>query len=337
MALSTQFLFQPSLYDDWSGREIALAWLQELAHVAVVAFAIVVAAHVVGRVPARNLAVRSALYAAAVAAGAFGGEWAVLWVRWHAAPSSAEGVMVLALRWLPLAAICGAIAFSRARAREHELRLHQLEVDRLQLEREATASEVGVLQSRVEPHFLFNTLATIRRLQKVDPVKGRAALSGFLCYLQFALPAMRSRLVPLEMEVALVAAYLDVLQVRMGNRLTADVDVPAGLRHLQIPPLSLATLVENAIKHGLAGLPEGGSVTVRARRDACDLVLTVADTGQGFVESEGTGSGLANLRMRLRGLYDGAATLALSPNEPRGFRATVRLPCGEEPRLAAHA
>jgi len=337
LALSTQFLFQPSLYEHWSATEIAVAWVQELAHLAAVAFAIVVAIHVAGRIRMRGTVPRLASFAFAAAVGAFCGEWMVLWVRWHAPPSSVEGVMVMALRWLPLAAICGVIAFSRARSRGNELRLHQLEVDRRQLERKAIDSELGVLQAQVEPHFLFNTLATIRRLQKVDPAKGRETLSGFLRYLQFALPAMRSRWVALETEVELVSAYLDVLQVRMGSRLRVEIDVPAELRHLPIPPLSLATLVENAIKHGLASLPEGGCVTVRAQRDARYLVLTVADTGQGFVKAEGAGSGLANLRMRLRGLYDGAASLLLAPNEPRGFRAIVRMPCDDCAAPAAHA
>ncbi|HUP96833.1 MAG TPA: histidine kinase [Usitatibacter sp.] len=325
LALSTQFLFQRSLYRDWDGAEIAAAWVMELVHLALVAASMMVAGHLAALIP-RARAFRAPLLLTALAAGAFVAEWSLLYVQWGAPASSLEGVLVQALRWVPVGAVCAAIVSLRSRAREHEARLHRVEVDRMQLERQAVASEIRALQAQVEPHFLFNTLATIRRLHEVDPVRGRETLAGFLRYLQLALPAMRSRIVPLAGEVGLVVAYLDVLRVRMGKRLNVEVDVPAGLGGLAVPPLSIATLVENAVKHGLADLPEGGTVSVRARIEGPDLVLVVADTGVGLVKPAGSGSGLANLRMRLQGLYEGAASLQLATNVPRGLRATVRLP-----------
>jgi LytS/YehU family sensor histidine kinase len=137
---------------------------------------------------------------------------------------------------------------------------------------------------------------------------------------------MRASETTLGREVDLIAAYLDVLRVRMGNRLEYLIDVAPALRDHRIPPLSLATLVENSIKHGLAALPEGGQVSVRAWIDGNELVVRVTDTGVGIRASGGTGTGLANLRVRLRGLYGAAGRIVLTPNVPRGVAATLFIP-----------
>jgi LytS/YehU family sensor histidine kinase len=137
---------------------------------------------------------------------------------------------------------------------------------------------------------------------------------------------MRASETTLGREVDLIAAYLDVLRVRMGSRLEFAIDVAPGLRDHRIPPLSIATLVENAVKHGLGSLPEGGRLAIGASLESGSLVLRVADTGTGLTASQGTGMGLTNLRVRLRSLYGEAGTLVLSSNEPRGLAATLRIP-----------
>jgi LytS/YehU family sensor histidine kinase len=157
-------------------------------------------------------------------------------------------------------------------------------------------------------------------------VRGRETLADFVHYLRCALPEMRANETTLGREVDLITAYLDVLRVRMGSRLDFAIDVELRLRKHRIPPLSLATLVENAVKHGLGGLPEGGRLAIGAWLEDDSLVLRVADTGTGLTASHGTGMGLTNLRVRLRGLYGEAGTLVLSPNEPRGLVATLRIP-----------
>ncbi len=336
LALSTQILFQRSLYREWPVSEIAYAWARGLADLAIVAACIVAALNLAYLIPARRMVSKALLFAAGMVGGAILGEWIVLSVQWGALAELNETIFMRALRWTPIGIVCGAIALARQRTGELSARLHQSEVDRMELERQMVAIQVQTLQSQVEPHFLFNTLATVRRLHQVDPAKGRKTFSGFLQYLRSALPEMRARHTTLGHEVDLIAAYLEVLRVRMGSRLAFEIDVPAGLRDHLVPPLSLATLVENAIKHGLSELPEGGRVTVRARVESGALSILIADTGGGFTKAGGTGTGLANLRLRLRGLYGDAAALTLSQNTPRGLAAMLRIPAIQANTDIAH-
>ena len=128
----------------------------------------------------------------------------------------------------------------------------------------------------------------------------------------------------------MVAAYLSIMQRRLGARLAFTVEIPAALGELIVPPGMLITLVENAIKHGIEPSPDGGSIRVAAQRHDADdgprLILTVADTGRGLTESPGQGIGLANIRERLALLYPGCAALSLEQNVPRGFVARLDLP-----------
>ena len=155
-------------------------------------------------------------------------------------------------------------------------------------------------------------------------------------YLEAALPEMRASETSLGREVDLITAYLEVLRVRMGSRLDVEIDVALALREHRIPPLSLATLVENAIKHGLSDLPEGGKLSIRAWVERDRLMVRVADTGVGLRASGGTGTGLANLRVRLRGLYGEAGALILTANEPRGLAATLRIPVSRAALESSH-
>jgi signal transduction histidine kinase len=191
----------------------------------------------------------------------------------------------------------------------------------------AMEARLNVLQAQIEPHFLFNTLANVRRLFEVDPESGQRMLGSLLDYLRAALPAMRRSSSALGEEFELVRAYLAVLQHRMGDRLRFRIELSDQLADATIPPLILPTLVENAVRHGLAPLPEGGTVTVTAARDGEQVVVRVADDGAGFQAASGSGVGLANTRARLSALFGSAARLSLCANEPRGVIAEVRLPC----------
>jgi LytS/YehU family sensor histidine kinase len=151
-------------------------------------------------------------------------------------------------------------------------------------------------------------------------------LSDFIAYLKAALPELRSDLTTLRQEAELARAYLGVLKVRMGHRLSFRLDVPEELGGLPFPPFALATLTENAVKHGLTPLPEGGSIDIAARLEARRLTVEVADTGAGLRQSDGTGAGLANLRARLAALYGDSATLDIRANAPRGIRASIAVP-----------
>jgi signal transduction histidine kinase len=200
------------------------------------------------------------------------------------------------------------------------------EIDRLALDREMTEARLQVMQAQIEPHFLFNTLANVRRLYQTDVAIGNRMMDNLMRYLEVALPRMRQSQSSVDREVSLVEAYLGVQAVRMGRRLSFDLDIPPALRTLSLPPMMLLTLVENAIKHGLNPLPEGGRIVVSARRDGDRLRLQVRDDGQGFRASSGAGTGLANIRARLALLHAEAATLSLTENPERGVTSTLLLP-----------
>jgi LytS/YehU family sensor histidine kinase len=187
-----------------------------------------------------------------------------------------------------------------------------------------------MLQAQIEPHFLFNTLATVRRLYQGPAGDGEAMLDHLMRYLEVALPQMRAAESTLEQEVALTCSYLEIQRLRMGRRLAFHIDVPARLRSAPLPPMMLVTLVENAIKHGLAPLREGGAVEIRARAVEGQLHVGVADSGGGFTQSSGGGTGLANIRARLAAAYGPAASLSLALNTPRGVVATLAVPLAVE-------
>jgi signal transduction histidine kinase len=183
-----------------------------------------------------------------------------------------------------------------------------------------------LLQAQIEPHFLFNALANVRRLLRTEPAAARRMLGDLSRYLQEALPSLREPETTLQREAALVQAYLAVHGVRMGTRLQTTLDTPPELQCSLLPPMLLLTLVENAIKHGLSPLPEGGCISITARADAGILILSVADDGAGMAQTSGDGLGLANTRARLRAAYGNEAALTLRSNEPRGVIAVLRLP-----------
>jgi len=205
-------------------------------------------------------------------------------------------------------------------------RLGQQMAEQNTLSAAALEARLTVLQAQIEPHFLFNTLANVRRLCEVDPQRGQQMLGSLLDYLRAALPAMRRSSTALAQEFELVRAYLSVLQHRMGERLHFRIELAEALAEASIPPLILPTRVENAIRHGLAPLPEGGTITVNASRDGGQVVIRVADDGAGFQGTSGSGVGLANTRARLSALFGNAASLSLRGNLPRGVVAEVRLP-----------
>jgi sensor histidine kinase YesM len=209
--------------------------------------------------------------------------------------------------------------------------LHGTEVARAELSAEelrASSAEARLqaLQAQVEPHFLFNTLAHVKSLYRRDPERGRRMLDRFVDYLQAALPRVRQAAVTLEQELELARAYLDIQQIRIGNRLAFTIEVPEDIAKLRFPPLMLLTLVENAIKHGIAPQTDGGAIVIRARADARQLRIEVRDTGPGLALTAGSGMGLANVRARLAALFGAGARLVIEPNAPHGVVAAIEIP-----------
>jgi sensor histidine kinase YesM len=232
-----------------------------------------------------------------------------------------------ALLWtLSLSTLLVVAQLYSERGRAAALALRDAQVRRLALERELASAQSQLLQAQVEPHFIFNALANVRRLLRTDADAARVLLTDLLRYLEEALPRLREEHTTLGREAELVRAYLAVHQVRMGPRLQAIIDVPTELAGRALPPMVLLTLVENALKHGLQPMVDGGSIRVAARSLAGRLVLTVADTGRGMGSGIGHGTGLANVRARLKAMYGAAGNLALAVNEPHGVVATITLP-----------
>jgi len=225
-----------------------------------------------------------------------------------------------------LASLIGVLGEYRWRSLRAAAVLHEAELNRIRLQSELAAGRLQVLQAQIEPHFLFNSLANVRRLLRTDGDAGRAMLADLMRYLESALPRMRDDSSTLARETELIRAFLAVHQVRMGPRLEVHIDVPSRLGDRAVPPMMLLTLIENALKHGLGPLPEGGAITVAAVEADGRLVLRVADTGQGLVAGSGGGTGLANVRARLKAMYGAAAGLSLHLNEPRGVVAEIDLP-----------
>src|SRR5262249_3334527 len=180
----------------------------------------------------------------------------------------------------------------------------------------------------IEPHFLYNTLANVISLVDTEPAAAKRMVERLIDYLRRAASASANGASTLGTQVELLRAYLDLIVLRMGSRLSYKVDVPGDLTPLTLPPMLLQPLVENAIKHGLEPKVAGGTVLVAARRDGQTLCLTVADDGDGFSASQpkgASGLGLANLRGRLESLYGPRAHMVIEDTRP-GTAVTLTLP-----------
>ena len=191
----------------------------------------------------------------------------------------------------------------------------------------AAEAQLKLLQSQLEPHMLFNTLANLRVLINADPARATQMLDRLVDYLRATLSASRAAIHPLSAEFERLRDYLELMAVRMGPRLRYRLDLPDELRALPVPPLLLQPLVENSIKHGLEPSVGGGQIEVQARRRGNQLTLTVSDTGVGLGEEpvRETGFGLTQVRERLAAAYGTDAAIDLSANEPVGTLARITI------------
>jgi sensor histidine kinase YesM len=205
-------------------------------------------------------------------------------------------------------------------------RLQQERLHRLAAERQDAEARLQVLHAQIEPHFLFNSLASVKRLYELGPEHGRALMTNLGRCLRMAVASGEQRLTTLGREVEVARGLLDVLQLRMGERLRVQIDVRPEAAGALIPSFILGTLVENAVKHGIAPRASGGTVTINGRREADQLVVEVIDDGLGFRGETGPGVGLANSRSRLASLFGPSARLDLSRNRSGGVTARVTIP-----------
>jgi signal transduction histidine kinase len=218
------------------------------------------------------------------------------------------------------------LLISRAQAAQlrREADLARADAQAQALQRQAADAELRALQAQIEPHFLFNTLANAIALVDYQPQQAKRLLERFNEHLRATLAASRRTHTSLGDELQLLEGYLELMQMRMGRRLSYAIDVPEALRNLPFAPLLLQPLVENALAHGLEPKVEGGHIGVSAQRHGQRVRITVADTGLGMAApaSKGNGLGVTNVRQRLQALRGASASLNVQPHA-EGCAATL--------------
>ena len=214
----------------------------------------------------------------------------------------------------------------RERSALLEAELKTRELQHLEAERRGLEARLKMLQAQIEPHFLFNTLANLAGLIEADPKLASRLLEALNRYLRASLQRTRAEGGTLGDEMDLLAAYLEVLKIRLGKRLDFSFTLPNSLRALPFPPMLLQPLVENAIRHGIEPKVEGGRIDIAAEQGEGQLKLSVRDTGAGFGDEPGNGIGLSNIRARLTALFGPDATLEISEQADGGVLATMRIP-----------
>jgi LytS/YehU family sensor histidine kinase len=223
--------------------------------------------------------------------------------------------------WIAVAALFRKSEFA---ARSQAL---AFELERSELERNALDARLKLLQAQVEPHFLFNTLANVQELVDVGSPQASKVLASLVAYLRAAVPRMHEATTTLGQELELVRAYLELMHMRMPDRLQFTLQADEAARSLVCPPMTLLTLVENAVRHGIDPSEEGGRIDVRVRVADGRCHAEVCDTGVGLTPTAGgLGTGLSTLRERLQLVFGGDAQLRLSAMEPQGICAEVEFP-----------
>ena len=221
---------------------------------------------------------------------------------------------------------------TRERLQEAETALANARAEQLAQEKTHLETQLRLLQAQIEPHFLFNTLSNVVGMIRAQPEAAEKMLLDLTTLLRANLKRTRTEKTTLGDELAVVSALLEINQIRMGERLSWSVDVPESLAALELPPMLLQPLVENAVKHGIEPLEEGGSIHIGGAMLNGSLAITIADTGQGLQEhlEPGSGSiGISNVQGRLRALFGGDAALSLAENVPRGLVATLTIPVSD--------
>ncbi|WP_217428522.1 sensor histidine kinase [Rugamonas rivuli] len=209
----------------------------------------------------------------------------------------------------------------------------QTQLEKDALERELLDARLRLLQKQIEPHFLFNTLANVEALVAAGSANAGPVLRQLIAYLRAAMPRLGDADATLATELQLVRTYLQLMHLRMPDRLQYSVaDFPAA-ETLRFPAMALLTLVENAVRHGIDPSMDGGSIEVGGSRDPDSgrVTLWVADTGIGMAETAQPGTGLSNLRTRLQGCYGAGARLDLHEATPRGVRVELHFDPGAKP------
>ena len=228
------------------------------------------------------------------------------------------------------AAIAAAIVYLRAQRVAITNKRLSVAINESDVQRQLTETRLRLLQAQIEPHFLFNTLASAQQLSQKGAPDAARLIGHLVRFLRMSIPSMREDRSALKRELEQVAAYLSIMQTRMGERLTFSVHADPEVEDVALPPALVMTLVENAIKHGIEPAAAGGHVEVRAVRTGNVVVISVSDTGIGFTTAEsseiGGGLGLSNIAQRLQAIYGVKASVKLTQNAPKGCVARLTIP-----------
>jgi LytS/YehU family sensor histidine kinase len=235
-----------------------------------------------------------------------------------------------------LSALAGTVVLSiitgialRAQALQEinrEIKAEREKTERSEVQRTLAMSRLRLLQAQIEPHFLFNTLANVSSLIDVDAKRARIMLDQFTLLLRALLDQTRQTTTTVRKELQVAEAYLSVLKIRMGERLSYQIDAPAELIDREVPGMLLQPIVENAVKHGIEPRIDGGVVRVEAKREDNQLVLVVLDNGVGFVDNSKESIGLGAIRERLAVQYGAAAQVDISRTPDGWTRVAIRIP-----------
>ncbi|MDY6944896.1 MAG: histidine kinase [Pseudomonadota bacterium] len=237
-------------------------------------------------------------------------------------------LVVAGLLFAPWIAVGAMLKQRDAFAREQAL---AFELEKSEFERQALDARMRLLQAQVEPHFLFNTLANIQALVDAGSPQASNVLASLVAYLRAAVPRLHDSTTTLGNELQLVRAYLELMQMRMPDRLQFALRIDPAAKSLQCPPMTLLTLVENAVRHGVDPSEEGGRIDVDVFRRDGRCLVRVSDTGVGLQSSSrGLGTGLSTLRERLQLTFGGDAQLRLLEVEPHGVCAELDFPARQE-------
>ena len=234
------------------------------------------------------------------------------------------GMSIFLAPWVALGAL---VRQKEAFAREQAL---AFDLERSEFERQAIDARLHLLQAQVAPHFLFNTLANVQALVDAGSPQAAAVLRSLVAYLRAAVPRINEPVTTIGQELQLVQAYLELMHMRMPDRLRFTVNAEPSTLSLRCPPMTILTLVENSVRHGIDPSEVGGTIEIRVERRHDRCLVSVIDSGVGLrLATRGLGTGLATLRERLKLVFGDEAELRVTEQPSQGVRAELELPARE--------
>ncbi|MDD9156366.1 histidine kinase [Aliivibrio sp. S4TY2] len=253
---------------------------------------------------------------------------ASLWLNKYDDFATLEALQPIVLLGLIFTAICFYYFHATEKTMLAEQALALSKRKQLEQEKALVLSQLSQLQSQIEPHFLFNTLANISALIELDSNKAKLMLEKLTDLLRGSLKTNRNPLITIEQEIELLNAYLSIQQIRLGDRLTYEIDNQV-VELISLPPLLIQPLVENAITHGIEPSAQGGRLMVQFKQENNQFIVVISDNGIGLEpmpSSKGHGMSLNNIKQRLHDLFDGSASVRITENKDGGVNAELIIP-----------